>query len=161
MATQSAQHVPSDRGEVQWEAERIHTHRDVAGTKQWLIEWSPTIVPLSEYEQMCVDTIDGQPIETMMRETAEIVVDGRAIVHVLWKNSWVEDTEALGMAHLIKAWWEWFARDCVNGLTSYEGDLVVVVEGEAKWISRIAEVIAIDGLTTYWKASLLERQIGY
>ncbi|TKA23038.1 hypothetical protein B0A54_18052 [Friedmanniomyces endolithicus] len=83
------------------------------------------------------------------------------MVHVLWENSWVEDNEALGMAHLIKGWWEWFGRDSVNGKTSFKDEFVVIVEGEAKWTSTIAEVIAIDGLTTYWITSALERKIGY
>ncbi|KAK0303705.1 hypothetical protein LTR82_017453 [Friedmanniomyces endolithicus] len=161
MATQSALYVPSDRSEVQWEAEEIHAHRKIAGRKQWLIEWSPTIVTLPEFEQMCVDTINGQPIATMMHKTLKMVVDDRAMVHVLWENSWVEDNEVLGMAHLIKGWWEWFGRDSVNGKTSFEDEFVVTVEGEAKWTSTTAEVIAIDGLTTYWITSALERKIGY
>jgi len=49
----------------------------------------------------------------------------------------------------------------VNGKTSFEDEFVVTVEGEARWTSTIAEVIAIDGLTTYWITSALERKIGY
>ncbi|KAK0302847.1 hypothetical protein LTR82_017739 [Friedmanniomyces endolithicus] len=147
MATQC---VARDRSEIQWEAAEVHGLRNIAGAKQWLIEWCPTNVTPPEFDQMCVDTIESEPMATMMDDTMEMVVDGRIVVRVFWKQSWVNSNQAGSMTALIKLWWMWYGHDCANGEIRSERGLTIVAGNTVKWTTTVVEEIEIDGVSTRW-----------